>query len=85
MSVKRLLIIFLIVLAPLMGCTQAEIKDAITIGRPGIVKLYSGGQLVEQWESTGKIISEENSDGWKFVDKKTKKLIRVSGTVVIIN
>ncbi|MEW6381500.1 MAG: hypothetical protein AB1611_18125 [bacterium] len=60
-------------------------KDAITIGRPGIVKLYSGGRLVEQWESTGKVISEENSDGWLFVDKKTGKLIRVSGTVVIIN
>lgn len=67
------------------GCTQAEMKDAITIGRPGIVKLYSGGRLVEQWESTGKVISEENSDGWLFVDKKTGKLIRVSGTVVIIN
>lgn len=82
---KRLLTILLLGLSMIVGCTQTEFKDAITYGRSGVVKLYSGGQLVEQWESTGKILSEENSDGWKFVDKKTGKLIRVSGTVVIIN
>lgn len=82
---KKSLIIPLFILSFFIGCTQAEMKDVISIGRSGIVKLYSGGQLIEQWESTGKVITEENSDGWKFVDKKTGKLIRVSGTVVIIN
>jgi hypothetical protein len=35
------------------------------------------------WISSGKVQSEENSDGYYFNDKKTGKLIEVTGRMVI--
>lgn len=78
---------FLIILAVLftIGCTDAGIKNFTTYGSSGNVQLYSGGKLVGEWTSTGKIMSESCNDGWCFVDTETGKLIRVIGTTIITN
>jgi len=68
-----------------LGCMYATVKNYTSIGSSAVVKLYSGGVLVEQWKSTGKVLSENSSDGWRFVCEETDKLIRVTGTVVVEN
>lgn len=47
------------------------------------VEMYSGGQKVREWTASGKVISEQGSDGYYFNDKATGKLIEVAGDVVI--
>ena len=66
-----------------MGCTDASMADLSSYGKHHIIKMYNGGKLVAQWESTGKVTSMENSDGWQFMDSKTGKLVRVGGDVII--
>jgi len=67
------------------GCTDAGWKNATTLGKPGHVVCYSGGKVIYDGWSTGKIVTESDSDGWRFVDRKTDKLVRVSGDCVIEN
>lgn len=55
------------------------------LGSPGHITCYSGGQVIYEGDSTGKILTEEHSDGWFFMDSKTKNLVRVSGDCVIRN
>ena len=83
---KNFIIVLIVVCIMCMfSCTDASRKNYTTLGKPGIVKLYSGGKLVGEWKSTGKIITLDGSDGWQFVDSATNKLIRVTGAVVIEN
>ena len=65
------------------GCTDAYISQVQSIGSPHRVELWSGGQMVREWTSTGKVLSETNSDGYYFCDKETGKLVRVTGDLVI--
>jgi len=70
----------------LAGCSDATMKNLSTYGDSATIILYScDGKIIRQWESTGKVATETQSDGWRFVDKKTGKLVRVSGTIVIEN
>lgn len=68
------LLISMLALLVLVGCTDAK---------PHTIKQYSGGVLVGEWESTGIIKNEQNSDGWYFEDAKTHKLVELTGTVQI--
>jgi len=70
-------------LAAMCGCTDAERSTFAAYGTAHRVQLYSGGQLVGEWQSTGKVLCETNSDGYKFCDASTQKLVRVSGVLVI--
>ena len=54
-----------------------------SLGSTFKVTLYSDGTAVRTWVSTGKVMTESESDGWYFTDSKTKKLVRVSGCVVV--
>lgn len=65
------------------GCTDAERGRLTAFGSEFRVTLYSGGQAVRTWDSSGKVLTEKDSDGYYFVDKKTGNLIRVSGDVVV--
>lgn len=79
---KRL---FLVSILFLFGCTDAEMAQIASVGDAGLIKCYSGGVLIYEGLSTGKISTEKQSDGWFFKDSKTKKLIRVSGDCLIEN
>lgn len=79
-------IILLLSLVLISGCGSFEnrltqIKTNISTGN-FIVKVYSGGLEVKQWEiKNGYVSTEANSDGWIF--NYNGKLVRVSGTVII--
>lgn len=77
---KKLLIVLCVVLS---GCTDAARSQFAAYGSEHRVELYSGGQLVREWTSTGKVVTEVDSDGYYFTDKETKQLVRVSGNLVI--
>lgn len=66
-----------------MGCTDASMAKLGGYGDEHRVEMYSGGEKVREWVSSGKVQSEENSDGYYFNDKASGMLIEVSGDVVI--
>lgn len=66
-----------------LGCTDAAYDRTFNFGTKFKVEMYSGGVLVREWVSTGKISSEQHSDGYFFRDSVTKNLVTVSGDVVI--
>lgn len=78
-------LLFLLVALVLVGCTDGEIAKWGAIGEPGHVTCYSGGVVIYDGDSSGVIATEGQSDGWFWQDAKTRKLIRVSGTCVVIN
>lgn len=76
-------ILIFVMLFAFLGCTAAGRANLQSYGETHIIKMYNGGILVEQWESVGKVASMEDSDGWQFMDAKTRKLVRVGGDVII--
>ena len=68
----------------LMGCTDASRSKLMGYGSQFEVTLYAcDGSVIKQWTSTGKVKSEETSDGYYFTDKASGRLIEVTGTLVI--
>lgn len=78
----KILIACLAVIA-LSGCTDASRSQLGSYGSKFKVTLYSGGEPVRTWTSTGKVLTEQESDGWYFTDADTGKLVRLSGDVVV--
>lgn len=79
---KSLTYVVLLVGSVLIGCTDAEQAKMSGYGSTYTVKVL-GPDTVIVYQSSGKVISEEKSDGYYFNDVKTGKLIEVSGTVII--
>lgn len=73
----------IILLVCCLGCTDADRSRMGAIGSKHHVELWSGGQKVKEWTSTGKVLSEDSSDGYYFRDAKTQQLVRVTGDLVI--
>ena len=66
-----------------IGCTDATRANIGAYCQQHRIRMFNGGKLVAEWISTGKVTSMSNSDGWQFMDKKTRKLVRVGGDVII--
>ena len=80
---KKLLFSFIIVII-LNSCTDASKAKFGGLGDEFKISLVNcDGSITHSWTSTGKIQSEKESDGYYFMDKKTKKLVEVSGSVII--
>jgi hypothetical protein len=78
---KKLMIIVVTLLA---ACTNADRAQISGYGNSFKVTLYaSTGAAIREWVSDGKVMTEDKSDGWYFMDSKTHKLVRVSGPVVV--
>ena len=67
----------------LVGCTSAERGKVMSYGQEHTVQLYSGGKLVREWKSTGKVCNETQSDGYFFTEKETGAHVRVTGDIVV--
>jgi hypothetical protein len=65
------------------SCTDATKARLTGYGDEYKVEMFSGGQMVRSWVASGKVQSENGSDGYYFNDKETGKLIEVAGDVVI--
>ena len=80
---KRLLIAAVLILA---GCSSADRAAFEALGHKHRVQLLSAydGHVLREWETSGKIEQERQSDGIYFSDDKTGKLVAVYGGPVIV-
>lgn len=64
---------------------QTEISRNIAdfTNNPAKVICYSGGQIIYEGTSQGKVSSEEGSDGYAFTERDTGDLVEVSGTCTV--
>ena len=67
----------------LSGCTDAERSKLFAFGGEHTVRCYSGGTVIYEGTASGKVLSEDSSDGYYFKDKATGRLMEVSGNCVI--
>ena len=66
------------------SCSDAH--KAKRLGRGSefrIEMLNCDGTVARSWISTGKVRSEQNSDGYYFMDKATGLLVEVTGSIII--
>ena len=76
----------LVVLAlGISSCTDAQWSQVTSLGSQGKITCYSGGHVIYDGVSSGKISTEHSSDGWFFREASTGHLIRISGDCVVIN
>jgi len=78
------LVFFLVltIMAMMVSCTDATMSKLGGYGDTFTVKVL-GPDTIITYHSTGKVISEEHSDGYYFTNRETGKLIEVSGNVII--
>jgi hypothetical protein len=66
------------------GCTDAEQSKMGGLGDKFSVELVNcDGTITHKWISSGKVLSENGSDGYYFMEDKTDKLVEVTGTLII--
>ena len=81
---KKFICIVILSMTLTTGCAfNAKMSQLGSYGADHKVEMYSGGELVRTWTSSGKVVSEESSDGYYFKDKATGVLVRVTGDLVI--
>ena len=79
---KLLFISFILFFA--FSCSDAQ--KARREGRGSefrIEMINCDGAVARSWISTGKVRSEQNSDGYYFMDKATGLLVEVTGSIII--
>lgn len=67
----------------LSSCTDTGKASYDALGKRHNIKLYSGGTLVGEWISSGKVFPEDGGAGYKFSDEKTGAIVRVQGDIII--
>ena len=77
-----MLFTLLTIMATMVSCTDAEKSKLGGYGDTFTVKVL-GPDTVITYHSTGKVISEEHSDGYYFTNAATGKFVEVSGNVII--
>jgi len=76
--------VLLVLVVPLLSCTDAGCaKNLKSYGNKNRVRLYSGGKVAAEWESTGRVGDDESGAGFYFVDKATGRMVRVQGDVSV--
>lgn len=78
-------VVTVLALIVITSCTDAKVAKLKAYGSSGKITCYSGGKVIYTGVSTGKIGTEEGSDGWYFMEQGTDSLVRVSGDCVIKN
>lgn len=78
-------VISFIIFLLLIRCTDAERASLSAYGESSIIKCYSGGKIIYDGVSSGRVATTKESDGWEFKDMKSGKFIRVSGDCVVEN
>ena len=81
---KKILFTIMIGLIALGSCTDAYRSKMGGYGDEFKVEILNcDGTVAREWISSGKVLSEEHSDGYYFKDKETGKLIEVTGRLII--
>jgi hypothetical protein len=79
---KKVLITSLVLSIAFSSCVDADLSKAMGYGDKFTIKVL-GPDTIVTYHSTGKVISEDGSDGYYFTDAETNLLVEVSGTVII--
>ena len=74
---------YLVIAIVLVSCSRADLSAVMAWGKRHDVKCYSGGVVIYEGYTTGKIENEQGSDGYYFQDAKTNNFVTVSGNCVI--
>lgn len=64
------------------GCTDAERASFSALGKEATVTCYSGGQVVFEATSTGKVVSLDSA-GVAFKDQATGKYVRAYADCIV--
>lgn len=80
---KIALSLALLVTAAVAGCSDARWGKVTAWGDEARVTCFSGGRIVFDDFSTGKVNDSEGSDGYYFVAKSTGRLTEVSGDCML--
>lgn len=75
--------IILIATPSLAGCSDARMAKFSALGTPARVTCFSGGEIVLDDFSTGKVLAEEHSDGIYFNSRTTGRLVETSADCVV--
>lgn len=83
-KLKTVATLLIAVIISSVSCTDAQLSKIGGLGDEFKVEMINcNGTVARRWISSGKVSSEKNSDGYYFKDKKTGKLIEVTGRLVI--
>lgn len=77
---RTFLIVSVLVLA---GCTDASMAHLSQYGDASHVQCFSGGQVIYDGTSTGKIESNQSEDGLYFREKESGKFVRLYADCVV--
>ena len=66
------------------ACTDAKKAKMGGFGSQFQIEMLNcDGSVARTWISSGKVSSEQNSDGYYFMEEGTNKLIEVTGRLII--
>ena len=82
---KKPKLLLITALSLLTACTDATRASYSALGDAAKVVCYSGGVVIYEGKSTGRVSSTASSDGWEFMEAETGNFVRVSGDCVVTN
>jgi len=77
-----LLFTVLTIMATMVSCTDATMSKMGGYGDTFTIKVLGPDTMIT-YHSTGKVISEDGSDGYFFTNRENGKLVEVSGNIII--
>lgn len=81
---KQITAILFISAILLTSCTDAQQSKIAGLGSKYKIELINcDGTVARTWISSGKVLTEQNSDGYYFNDSSTGQLVEVTGTLII--
>lgn len=78
---KKLMLVVAVLF--IVGCTDAKLARVTSYGSSASIKCYSGGVVIYEGRSTGKVSSEQTSDGYFFMEEGSMRALEVSGDCII--
>ena len=80
---KKLFVVGFFILS-FFACTDAKKAKLGGFGSKFQIEMLNcDGTVARTWISSGKVSSEQNSDGYYFMEEATDKLIEVTGRLII--
>ena len=81
---KLIALVAVLSIIGLTSCTDASRAKLGGLGSSFKVELINcDGTVARTWISSGKVQSEQHSDGYYFMDEATGRLIEVTGPIII--
>lgn len=72
-----------VIIGSCFACTDTQYAAFNALGSQHHIQCWSGDSVIYEGNSTGRVLSPDGSDGWRFEDAETRKLVEVSGNCVI--